>query len=297
MTPKTMKIGILGGTGLYDMEDLKDVRTVEVDTPFGKPSEAYILGHIRGVEVVFLPRHGHGHRILPHELNHRANIYGLKKLGVERIISVSAVGSLREDYRPRDVILLDQYFDRTKASDRHTFFGNGIAAHVAFGNPVCNELRGRIYESASQVAESGQYGNIRVHNGGTYVNMEGPAFSTKAESHFYRRCDFDVIGMTSLAEAKLAREAELCYAPIAMITDYDCWHETAEPVTVEMILGHLHANAELAQAIIREVLPKIASERDCTCCKALENAIVTAPDRIPADVKKALEPITGKYLR
>lgn len=296
MTQQPAKIGIIGGTGLYDMEDLREVRAIEVETPFGKPSDPYTRGILSGVEVFFLPRHGHGHRLLPSEINHKANIFGFKKLGVSRIISVSAVGSLREDYRPRDVILLDQYFDRTKGSDRHTFFGDGLVAHVTFGEPVCKDLRQQVYAAAVEVAQQNAFREIRVHNGGTYVNMEGPAFSTKAESHFYRQCDFDVIGMTSLAEAKLAREAELCYAPMAMITDYDCWHETAASVTIEMILGHLHANAELAQMIIRRVLPAVASAPACSCSSALANSIVTAPDRIPAEIKRKLEPIVGKYL-
>ena len=296
MTTKPLKIGIIGGTGLYDMEGLTETRTCEVETPFGAPSDPFMRGMLDGVEVFFLPRHGHGHRILPSEINNRANIFGFKKLGVERIISVSAVGSLRDDYRPRDVFLLDQYFDRTKDWRRHTFFGDGIVAHVAFGDPVCNELRQHVYSAASAIVGTGKFSGVRVHNGGTYVNMEGPAFSTKAESHFYRRCDFDVIGMTSLAEAKLAREAEICYVPIAMVTDYDCWHETAEPVTIEAIVGHLHANAELAEAIIRKVLPEAAAERKCPCGEALKNSIITAPDRIPAETRKALAPLVGKYV-
>lgn len=292
-----MRIGIIGGTGLYDADFLKNPEYVELTTPFGQPSSPYYRGSIDGVEVFFLARHGHGHRILPSEINHRANIYGFKKLGVERILSVSAVGSLRKEYRPRDVLLPDQYFDRTKQSGNHSFFGRGLVAHVAFGEPICHDLRAVVYEAGRRVIATGAFADVRIHNGGTYVNIEGPAFSTKAESNFYRRCDFDVIGMTSLAEAKLSREAEICYASLSMITDYDCWHETAEPVTVEMIMGHLQANMHLAKAILMAAVPQAAKARNCPCAIALDHAIVTAPDQIPSDVAEALAPIVGKYLR
>ncbi|MBN1267948.1 MAG: S-methyl-5'-thioadenosine phosphorylase [Kiritimatiellae bacterium] len=292
-----MTLGIIGGTGLYDIEGIEHVEELGLATPFGEPSDKYVHARLDGRDVYFLPRHGRGHRLLPFEINHRANIFGFKQLGVERIVSVSAVGSLREDYRPRDIILPDQYFDRTKASERHTFFGGGVAAHIAFGNPVCDDVRDHLYGIARRVAESSpEHRGVRVHNGGTYVNMEGPAFSTKAESLFYRRADFDIIGMTSLAEAKLAREAEICYASMAMVTDYDCWHETAEAVTVEMIVGHLHANAELAVEIIKQFIPSLPARRTCACGDALKNAIITDPRLIPAERREALKPIIGKYL-
>lgn len=292
-----MRIGVIGGTGLYDPEFIGKAEYIEMSTPFGAPSEAYVRGILNGVEVFFLARHGHGHRIMPSEINHRANIFGFKKLGVERIISISAVGSLRKEYRPRDVLLPDQYFDRTKTSDRHTFFGRGIVAHIAFADPICPDLRSTVYDVATRVVSTGQYGEVRVHNGGTYVNIEGPAFSTKAESNFYRRCDFDVVGMTSLAEAKLAREAEMCFVSIAMITDYDCWHETAAPVTVEMVVGHLQANSALARAIVHEAVPFVARQRNCSCGDALRNAILTDRRRIPPQVLEDMQPIIGRYMR
>lgn len=290
-----MRIGVIGGTGLYDPGFVKDLEHIEVDTPFGAPSDAYVRGVLGDVEVFFLARHGHGHRIMPSEINHRANIFGFKKLGVERILSISAVGSLRKDYRPRDVLLPDQYFDRTKSSERHTFFGRGLVAHIAFGDPICPDLRAAVYETAEKVVATGKYGDVRVHNGGVYVNIEGPAFSTKAESNFYRRCDFDVVGMTSLAEAKLAREAEICFVSISMITDYDCWHETAEPVTVEMVLSHLKANSALARAIVHAAIPHIARERRCSCTSALANAILTDRQHVPPEVLKEMYPIVGRY--
>jgi 5'-methylthioadenosine phosphorylase len=290
-----MRIGVIGGTGLYDPGFFEENERLELETPFGAPSDAYVRGVLDGIEVFFLARHGHGHHILPSEINHRANIYGFKKLGVERILSVSAVGSLRQEYRPRDVLLPDQYFDRTKASERHTFFGLGLVAHIAFGDPVCPDLRQTVFDAAVGLTAGGKYGGVRIHNGGVYVNIEGPAFSTKAESHFYRRCDFDVIGMTSLAEAKLAREAEICFVSISMITDYDCWHETAAPVTVEMVLGHLQANTELARAIVHAVIPLAARGRRCACGEALKNAILTDRRHVPKKVLKDLEPIVGRY--
>lgn len=292
-----MRIGVIGGTGLYEPGFLTEAERIELNTPFGPPSDAYVRGVLNGVEVFFLARHGHGHRILPSEINHRANIFGFKKLGVERILSISAVGSLRQEYRPRDVLLPDQYFDRTKTSDRHTFFGRGLVAHISFGDPICPHLRKIVFETAEEIAASGRYGDIRVHNGGVYVNIEGPAFSTKAESHFYRRCDFDVVGMTSLAEAKLAREAEICFVSISMITDYDCWHESAAPVTVEMVMGHLQANTAFARAIVSAAIPRAAQRRDCSCGDALANAMISRPDSVPAHVLAELEPIVGRYLR
>lgn len=292
-----MKIGIIGGTGLYQIDALQQPEWIHMDTPFGAPSDDYRHGMLAGVEVFFLPRHARGHRLLPSEINHRANIYGFKTLGVERIISVSAVGSLREDHHPRDVVLPDQYFDRTKRSADHTFFGHGIVAHIPFGAPVCPELHAVLGDAARAVTrEEAAYNKISVHQGGTYVNMEGPAFSTRAESFYYRHNAFDVIGMTSLGEAKLCREAEICYAPMTFITDYDCWHEEYESVTIEIILGHLHANTRLSQAILLRAVNPAAAARGCGCGQALAKAIVTAPELIPAERKQALRPIIGKYV-
>lgn len=292
-----MKVGIIGGSGLYDLEGLKDVTHRKMKTPFGAPSGDYVCGELGGVEVYFLPRHGKGHHILPAEINHKANIYGFKKLGVDRIISVSAVGSLRQDVRPRDIVLPDQYFDRTKKSLEHTFFGNGIVAHVAFAEPTCPDLRKAIAASARAVIGSGiARKNVRIIEKGTYVNMEGPAFSTKAESHAYRKLGFDVIGMTSLGEAKLCREAEICYQGMAMVTDYDCWHETEETVTIEMIIGNLTANTALAKEILKHLIPRMTGERKCACGAALQTAIITNRDVIPARTKKMLGPIVSKYL-
>lgn len=293
-----MKLGIIGGTGLYDLVGLRDTEHRTVETPFGKPSEPYIHGKLGAVEVYFLPRHGHGHHIMPTELNHRANIFGFKTLGVERVVGISAVGSLREDLRPRDICLPDQYFDRTKHSTEHTFFGKGLVAHVAFAEPVCPDLRHHLHAVAQEIVSGdARHQGQRVQNGGTYVNMEGPAFSTKAESLYYRRFGFDVIGMTSLAEAKLCREAELCYATACMVTDYDCWHESEETVSLEMIIGNLKANAGFAGELIRRIAARLTEQRPCSCGRALENAILTSPDKIPAARRKELAPIVGKYLK
>ena len=292
-----MKIGIIGGSGLYDIEGIKDVKYRKLKTPFGSPSDAYVQGTLSGREVYFLPRHGRGHRLLPAEINHRANICGFKMLGVERIISISAVGSLKQELRPRDIVLPDQYFDRTKKSLEHTFFGKGIVAHVAFGEPTCSDLRRVIAGVARKViARQAEGKDRRVVDQGTYVNMEGPAFSTKAESKTYRKLDFDVIGMTSLGEAKLCREAEICYQALAMVTDYDCWHESESPVTVEMIIGHLMANTALAKEILKDLVTALPGERKCPCVKALQNAIFTDRKTVSAKLKKALKPIVGKYL-
>jgi 5'-methylthioadenosine phosphorylase len=291
-----MRIGVIGGSGLYDLEGMKDLEPREVSTPFGSPSDEYLCGSLKDVEVCFLPRHGRGHRLLPSEINHRANIFGFKTLGVERIVSVSAVGSLKEELRPRDIVLPDQYYDRTKASAEHTFFGNGIVAHISFAEPTCPDLRDIVGAVAREVI-AGQPGlESRVNVGGTYVNMEGPAFSTKAESNVYRELGFDVIGMTGLAEAKLAREAELCYQPMSMVTDYDCWHESEEAVTVEMVIAHLTANSRLARDILRALIPRIPGERRCECGQALESAILTDAKAIPENVKKTLAPVVGKYV-
>ena len=282
------EIGIIGGSGLYDMEGLTDRQEVTLDTPFGAPSGPFVTATLRGRRVAFLARHGAGHRILPGELNFRANIFGFKLLGVERILSASAVGSLRDDYKPLDIVVPDQFFDRTKGRIS-TFFGGGLAAHVGFAHPICGELAGLAVAAARDVG-------ARVHGSGTYVCMEGPAFSTLAESKAYRSWGFDIIGMTNLQEAKLAREAEICYTTIALVTDYDCWHPDHDSVTVEMIIGNLVANASAAQKIIAETVGRMPAARGCRCGRALESAIITRPEHVPADVKKTLAPIIGKYL-
>jgi 5'-methylthioadenosine phosphorylase len=284
-----MKLGIIGGSGLYEFaSNLQETREIEVDTPFGSPSDKFISGILNDIEVAFLPRHGVGHRILPGELNHKANIYAMKKLGVTHIVSMSAVGSLREELKPRDVVIVDQFFDRTKRGQDHTFFGNGIAGHISFGEPVCFELSEIAYNSAVVVEKEIKTG-ITIHQGGTYINMEGPAFSTKAESNTYRMWGMDVIGMTNLAEAKLAREAGICYASVAMVTDYDCWHEEHDSVTVEMIIAHLTANAEMARKIIVEVASRLDGiQGDCACSSAMDYAVITRKDLIPDQIKKDL---------
>jgi 5'-methylthioadenosine phosphorylase len=276
------RIGLIGGSGLYHVEGFTGQKWVRVRTPFGAASDAFLTGRLAGREVVFLPRHGRGHRILPSELNHRANIYGMKKLGADWIISVSAVGSLQEKYRPCDVVLPDQYVDRTKRSADQTFFGRGIVAHIAFAEPICPELRELLYQSC--------------HNGGVYVNMEGPAFSTRAESLTNHAQGYDVIGMTSLGEAKCAREAEIAYATMAMITDYDCWKTGEEHVTVEMIVANLTKNAGLAKAVVKRVLPQIPKEPNWPCHEALKNALMTDRKLWPAKTTAALRPILRKYL-
>lgn len=294
-----MKIGVIGGSGLYQLSDLTGAEWVTVHTPFGVPSDQYLRGSAGEHTVFFLPRHGRGHRILPSEINYRANIFGFKMLGVERIISVTAVGSLREDIRPRDILIPDQYFDRSKGSANQTFFGGGIAAHISFAEPVCPTLATRLYDLAhGLVTGDERFAGRTAHRGGTYVNMEGPAFSTKAESNFYRQAGFHVIGMTSLAEAKLAREAEICYAPLAMITDYDCWHEEEAPVTADMVMANVKANADLASEILRAVYAAALNEpRTCPCAKALQGALMTAPEHICGHLKVSLKPLIGKYLQ
>ena len=282
------QIGIIGGSGLYDMAELVDREAITVQTPFGEPSGPYVMGTLRGRRVAFLARHGAGHRILPSELNYRANIFGFKLLGVERILSASAVGSLREDYKPQDIVIPDQFFDRTRGRIS-TFFGGGLVAHVGFAHPVCAELGGVAVEVARAVG-------AHAHERGTYVCMEGPAFSTLAESTFYRAMGFDVIGMTNLQEAKLAREAEICYTTIALVTDYDCWHPGHDSVTVEMIVANLLRNAEAAQQIIADAVGRMPVARGCACGRALETAIITRPEHVPAAVKQALAPIISKYI-
>ncbi len=286
----TAKIGIIGGSGLYQMPELTGVEEVRVETPFGSPSDAFIVGTLEGVRVAFLPRHGRGHRFTPSELPFRANIYAMKMLGVERILSASAVGSLQEQYAPLDMVIPDQFFDRTRArAHESTFFGAGIVAHVTFAHPVCGEL-GDVLEEACGVAKA------NVHRGGTYLCMEGPAFSTKAESNVYRSWGMDVIGMTNLQEAKLAREAEICYATLALVTDYDCWHESHDAVSVEAVIEYLNKNVRNAQLIMREAVKRLSGqERGCACGTALKNAIFTAPDLWPEATTKKLEVIIQKY--
>lgn len=282
-------IGVIGGSGLYEMEGLIDVRPVTVETPFGAPSDDFMTGSLDGVRMIFLPRHGRGHRLLPSEINYRANIWGMKKLGVERIISVSAVGSLKEAIEPGHIVIPDQYIDRTRGYRRDTFFGEGIVAHVGFADPVCHCLSETLYQAAQQAGAT-------THKGGTYICMEGPAFSTRAESYLYRSMGGDVIGMTNLTEAKLAREAEICYGVIALSTDYDCWHDTHEDVTVDAILEIVHKNVTLAKAIIRQAGRILPDQRRCHCGSALATAIVTGREYIPAATRERVEIIAGKYL-
>jgi 5'-methylthioadenosine phosphorylase len=285
----SVQIGIIGGSGLYDMEELTDREEQTVRTPFGDPSGPYLIGTLRGRRVAFLARHGVGHRIMPSELNFRANIYGFKVLGVERILSASAVGSLKEEYKPLDILIPDQFCDRTNGRIS-TFFGRGIVAHIAFAHPVCGELS-RI------AADSAQAVGATVHRGGTYVNMEGPQFSTLAESKLYRSWGMDVIGMTNLQEAKLAREAEICYATLALVTDYDCWHPGHDSVTVEMIIGNLLQNARTAQRAIADAVGRLPPERTCACKDALAVAIITRPEHIPEQARQDLAPLVAKYLK
>jgi 5'-methylthioadenosine phosphorylase len=285
---EAIKIGIIGGSGLYTMAGLADTREVRVKNPFGDPSDAIIVGTLEGRRVAFLSRHGRGHRFSPSEINYRANICALKMLGVERVISVSAVGSLREDVPPLDFLIPDQFFDRTRGRIS-TFFGGGIVAHVGFDKPTCPQLSEQLAGACDRIG-------VKVHRGGTYVCMEGPQFSTLAESHTYRQLRFDVIGMTNLTEAKLAREAELCYATFAMVTDYDCWHPQHDAVTVDAIIGNLNKNADNVQRAIREVVRALGPGRDCNCGSALAHAILTDRKVIPAAAKKRLAPIVGKYV-
>ena len=283
-----VQIGIIGGSGLYDMAELTDREERTIKTPFGDPSGPYVLATLRGRRVAFLPRHGVGHKLLPSELNFRANIYGFKLLGAEWILSASAVGSLREDYKPQDLVVPDQFFDRTRGRVS-TFFGDGLVAHVGFAHPFCKPLSALMYQSATAAGAT-------VHKGGTYVCMEGPQFSTVAESNSYRASGFDIIGMTNLQEAKLAREAEICYTTLALVTDYDCWHPDHDSVTVEMIVANLMANAKMAQSVIANAVEKLPIERNCECAKALATAIITHREAIPAATKQKLNAIVGKYL-
>jgi len=282
------KIGVIGGTGLYDIEGLTDIEEVDIDTPFGKPSDNITIGRLEGVGIAFLPRHGRGHRISPTEIPVRANIYALKSLGVEHIIAVSSAGSFKQEIKPGDLLIPDQLIDRTR-NRVNSFFGDGIVAHVPFAEPFCPTLCQVLYESAKEAGAS-------VHPTGTFVVMEGPAFSTRAESRLYRSWGADIIGMTALPEAKLAREAEICYAIIGCVTDYDSWWEPGQPVTVDVILSTLLKNADTAKKIIKLAVSRIPEKRNCGCATALEGAIVTAPELIPAEQKKKLNRLIGKYI-
>jgi len=285
--PQQVKIGVISGTGLYDVEGLTDIEEVNIDTPFGKPSDAIITGKLEGVAVAFLPRHGRGHTIMPTEVPSRANIYALKSLGVESIIAVNSVGSLKEEIRQEDLVIPGQLIDRTK-SRVNTFFGEGIVAHIQFAEPFCPELRKLLYDTAGEAGAN-------AHPAGTYVVMEGPAFSTRAESNLHRSWGGDVIGMTALPEAKLAREAEICYAIIACATDYDVWHETEEEVGVEVILETMHRQEELCKRIIKLSIPKINDIKNCNCQNALQGAIVTAPEAMPATARQKLRLLIERY--
>ncbi|MBP83118.1 MAG: S-methyl-5'-thioadenosine phosphorylase [Verrucomicrobiales bacterium] len=282
-------IGVIGGSGLYELEGLTDIEEIKVETPFGEPSDVFISGQFGGRRVCFLPRHGRGHRILPSELNHRANIWGLRSLNVRWIIAVTAVGSLREEYRPRDIVLPDQFYDRTSRRAEHTFFGNGIVAHVEFGDPISTQLRELLFETAEKLGKT-------VHNGGTYVNMDGPAFSTRAESETNRQLGFDLIGMTNLPEAKLAREAEIALATIAMVTDYDCWKAEEHNVNAHSVIEHIQANAVSAREILEELIPQIPTDPDWPEHNSLDNALFTPREIWPTNTAKALQPILSRFI-
>jgi 5'-methylthioadenosine phosphorylase len=284
------RIGIIGGSGLYKIDGLKVIRQLKVKTPFGEPSDKFTIGQLEGKEVVFLPRHAVGHRISPSQINYRANIFALKKLGVERIMSVTACGSLREELKPLDFVVVDQFVDRTNHGRDMTFFDAGIVSHIVFSHPVCPQLSGSIYSAGKAL-------DLKMHSGGTYINMEGPQFSTLAESKLYRSWGMDVIGMTNLAEAKLAREAEICYATLACITDYDCWHPDHASVTLEMVISNLTKNVDNAKKIICKVIKEMPAKHECQCGQALKFAIVTDRKLIPAKTKKDLDIIIGKYIK
>jgi 5'-methylthioadenosine phosphorylase len=282
-------IGVIGGSGLYEIEELTDIREEKIDTPFGMPSDVFITGVLEGVQMVFLPRHGRGHRLLPSEVPYRANIHAMKQLGVERIISVSAVGSMREDIAPGHIVIPDQFFDRTQGRRASTFFGEGLVGHVQFADPVCDELSGVLYRAAVEVGAT-------VHRGGTYLCIEGPNFSTRAESNIYRTWGVDVIGMTNLPEARLAREAEICYATLALATDYDCWHQDHDDVSVEAVIAIIGQNVATARSIIREAARPAALRRSCRCDEALRHALMTDPAHIPVDTRRKLDLLLKKYL-
>ncbi len=279
----TIKIAVIGGSGVYDVEGLENIKEVDVDTPFGLPSDSIITGTFNGIKVVFLPRHGRGHYIMPSSINCRANIFALKKLGVQKIISLSAVGSMKEEIVPGDMVIVDQFFDRTKTRPS-SFFGNGLVAHVSFSDPVCSVLSDELSKSCKTVG-------VKSHKGGTYVCIEGPQFSTRGESLIYRQWGVDVVGMTALPEAKLAREAEICYCLVALVTDYDCWHTTHGDVSVEMVVQTMNKNSLLAKKVLKEVIPKIAMENiaECSCRTALKNAIMTSPEKINKKMRKELD--------
>lgn len=283
------RIGVIGGSGVYNIEELRNRKSEKVSTPFGEPSDEFVIGELAGKEVVFLPRHGRGHKILPSELNYRANIFGMKKLGVDRIISVGAVGSLKDELKPLDMVIPDQFVDRTNQARKTTFFGDGIAAHISFADPVCPELSEVLYEA-------GKGCGVTIRKGGTYINMEGPAFSTRAESFLYKSWGMDIIGMTNMPEARLAREAEICFVTLAMITDYDCWHASGD-VTVEIIIQNLMKNSVAAKNIVRDTISNIPGKRSCACGSSLKDAIITARDKIPNSAKKRLDIIIGKYVK
>jgi len=285
-------VGVIGGSGLYEIEGLADVKEVRLKTPFGDPSDAYITGTLNGVQMVFLPRHGRGHRLLPSEVNYRANIYGMKTLGVKQIISVSAVGSMKEEIVPGHIVIPDQFFDRTQGKRASTFFGNGVVGHVQFADPICPGL-------SQQVAAAAKTAGATVHKGGTYICIEGPNFSTRAESNIYRSWGVDIIGMTNIPEARLAREAEICYATVALATDYDCWHEGHDDVSVEAVIAVIQQNVAMARKIIKETVDMIAAGQQtvaCSCPEALKYAVMTDRSLIPAETRAALQPLLGKYL-
>ena len=288
-TTQQATIAVIGGSGLYEMDGMIGVESVDVDTPFGKPSDSIMVGELDGVRVAFLPRHGRGHRFNPSQIPVRANIYALKTLGVGRIISVSAVGSLKEEFAPLDLVIPNQLIDRTRLRE-NTFFETDVVVHVAMAEPFCADTSHAVHQAAQAL-------DINVHSGGTMVVMEGPAFSTKAESFMYRTWGADIIGMTALPEAKLAREAEICYATMAWITDYDCWHQSAESVTVDMVIANLRKNVETSKALLKQVIPVISGDRTCSCESALRDSIITPKDQIPEDLKRKLAPVTGRYLR
>lgn len=288
------RIGVIGGSGLYSLEGLTHKKDLVLDTPFGKPSEKLFLGELYGKEIVFLPRHGVGHRISPSEINYRANIYAMKKLGVDRIISVTACGSLNEEMHPLDFVVVDQYVDRTNQARKMTFFDQGIVAHISFSHPVCPQLSDILFNAGYTASKDLR---IKMHKGGTYLNMEGPQFSTLAESNLYRSWGMDIIGMTNMAEAKLAREAEICYATLACVTDFDCWHPDFEKITVEMVISNLHKNINNAKKILHGLIKNLPDKRNCGCGHALKNAIITDRKMISAKAKKDLNIIIGKYIK
>lgn len=286
-----VSLGVIGGSGIYQIEGINNIHEIDVDTPFGSPSDKLMVGDMKGIKVAFLPRHGRGHHIIPSGINFRANIFALKKIGVQKIISLSAVGSMKENIGPGDVVVVDQFFDHTKIRT-NTFFGNGLVCHVGFSEPVCPVVSKELAKAAGQ-------DNVKVHNGGTYICIEGPQFSTLGESLIYRKWGVDVIGMTAMPEAKLAREAEMCYAALALVTDYDCWHKEHEAVSVEMVIQQLESNAEQANKILARVITRLADEElpECSCRQALKNAIMTSPEKIDSGMRQKLDLLVGKYLK